>query len=359
MSMSVKRIDLAAATTSDPRWAAVVARSSEADGTFFYSVKTTGVYCRPSCAARMARPENVRFHATREDAEKAGFRPCKRCKPDQPSIDEQHAAMVTEACRLIESSSTVPTLEELARHAGVSTFHFHRIFKALTGVTPREYAAAQRGERVRKELGKTATVTAAIYESGYNSNGRFYGESGQMLGMTPTTYRAGGANAEIRFAVGECSLGSILVAQSERGVCAILLGDDPDALARDIQDRFPRATLIGGDAEFETLVAQVVGFVEAPKLGLDLPLDVRGTAFQQRVWQALREIPAGSTASYTEIAGRIGSPRSIRAVAQACAANPLAVAIPCHRVVRTDGELSGYRWGVERKRALLQREARA
>ena len=359
MSMSAKRIDLAAATMNDPRWAAVVARSAEADGTFFYSVKTTGVYCRPSCAARMARPENVRFHATLEDAETAGFRPCRRCKPDQASVDEQHAAMVTEACRLIESSSSVPTLEELARHAGMSAFHFHRVFKALTGVTPREYSAAQRGKRVRKELGKTATVTAAIYESGYNSNGRFYGESEQMLGMTPTTYRAGGANAEIRFAVGECSLGSILVAKSERGVCAIHLGDDPDALARDLQDRFPQATLIGGDAEFEALVARVVGFVEAPGLGLDLPLDVRGTAFQQRVWQALRTIPAGSTASYSDIAGRIGCPRSVRAVAQACAANPLAVAIPCHRVVRTDGGLSGYRWGVERKQALLQREARA
>jgi AraC family transcriptional regulator of adaptative response/methylated-DNA-[protein]-cysteine methyltransferase len=267
--------------------------------------------------------------------------------------------MVTEACRLIESSQSVPTLEELATHAGVSPFHLHRVFKAITGLTPREYAAAHRGERVRQELGRAGSVTAAIYQSGYNSNGRFYGESQQVLGMTPTVYRAGGADADIRFAVGECSLGSILVARSELGVCAILLGDDPDALARDLQDRFPRATLIGGDAEFEQLVAQVVGFVEAPGLGLDLPLDVQGTAFQQRVWQALQEIPAGSTASYTEIASRIGSPKAVRAVAQACAANALAVAIPCHRVVRNDGGLSGYRWGVERKRALLQREAGA
>ncbi|HEU4681951.1 MAG TPA: bifunctional DNA-binding transcriptional regulator/O6-methylguanine-DNA methyltransferase Ada [Gemmatimonadales bacterium] len=354
--MSAKRADLAAATTNDPRWAAVIARSTEADGAFFYSVRTTGVYCRPSCAARQARPENIRFHETREAAEQAGFRPCKRCKPDQPPMDEQHAVMVTEACRLIESTSRVLTLEELARNAGVSAFHFHRVFRALTGVTPREYATRQRGERVRKELTKTATVTAAIYESGYNSNGRFYGESEEMLGMTPTAYRYGGAKAEIRFAVGECSLGSILVARSQRGVCAILLGDDPDALARDLQDRFPRASLIGGDPEFEALVARVVGLVEAPARGVDLPLDIRGTAFQQRVWQALREIPAGSTASYRDIAGRIGSPGSVRAVAQACAANPLAVAIPCHRVVRTDGGLSGYRWGVERKRALLQRE---
>jgi AraC family transcriptional regulator of adaptative response/methylated-DNA-[protein]-cysteine methyltransferase len=349
---------MAAATESDPRWASVVARSTEADGTFFYSVKTTGIYCRPSCAARQARPENVRFHPTREDAEQAGFRPCKRCKPDQPALIEQHAAMVTEACRLIEASQSVPTLEDLAKEAGVSTFHLHRVFKAITGVTPREYAAAHRGERVRQELGRAGSVTAAIYQSGYNSNGRFYGESQQVLGMTPTVYRAGGADADIRFAVGECSLGSILVARSELGVCAILLGDDPDALARDLQDRFPRARLIGGDAGFEQLVAQVVGLVEAPGLGLDLPLDVQGTAFQQRVWQALQEIPAGSTASYAEIATRIGAPKSVRAVAQACAANPLAVAIPCHRVVRNDGGLSGYRWGVERKRVLLQREAR-
>lgn len=357
--MSANKIELRAATERDPRWAAIVARSAAADGTFFYSVRTTGVYCRPSCAARLPRPENVRFHATREEAAATGCRPCKRCKPDQPSLVEQHAAKVTQACRLIETSTRAPSLEHLARHVGLSVFHFHRIFKAATGLTPRAYAVAHRGKRVRKELGRNRTVSRAIYESGYNSNARFYGESQQVLGMTPTAYRAGGAKAEIRFAVGECSLGSLLVAASERGVCAILLGDDPDALARDLQDRFPRATLIGGDSDFEELVSRVVGFVEAPALGLDLPLDVRGTAFQQRVWQALREIPPGSTASYAEIATRIGSPKSVRAVAGACAANSLAVAIPCHRVVRTDGSLSGYRWGVERKRALLQREAGA
>jgi AraC family transcriptional regulator of adaptative response/methylated-DNA-[protein]-cysteine methyltransferase len=355
--MSAKKTELAAATESDPRWASVLARSPAADGMFLYSVRTTGVYCRPSCPARLAKPENVRFHSTREDAEHAGFRPCKRCKPDQPSLAEQHGAKVTQACRLIETAPTVPGLEELAAHVGMSPFHFHRVFKATTGLTPRAYAAAHRGQRVRKELGRTGTVTAAIYESGYSSNGRFYGESQQVLGMTPTKYRAGGADEDIRFAIGECSLGSILVAASARGVCAILLGDDPDALARDLQDRFPRATLIGGDPEFERLVSQVVGFVEAPRLGLELPLDVRGTAFQQRVWQALREVPAGSTVSYTEIARRIGAPGSVRAVAHACGANALAVAIPCHRVIRTDGGLSGYRWGVERKRALLQREA--
>jgi AraC family transcriptional regulator of adaptative response/methylated-DNA-[protein]-cysteine methyltransferase len=239
----------------------------------------------------------------------------------------------------------------------VSAFHLHRIFKDVTGVTPRAYAAAHRVKRMRNELERDASVTDAIFGAGYNSSSRFYENSGDLLGMTPTAYRAGGANTEIRFAIGECSLGSILVARSERGICAISLGDDPEALARELQDRFPHARLIGDDAAFAALVARVVGFVEAPGLGLDLPLDVRGTAFQQRVWQALREIPPGATASYAEIAERIGAPKSVRAVAQACGANPLAVAIPCHRVVRQDGHLSGYRWGVQRKQALLEREA--
>jgi len=291
------------------------------------------------------------------DAERAGFRPCKRCKPDQPPLADQHAAKVAEICRLIESAETVPCLEELADHAGLSVYHFHRVFKATTGLTPKAYVVAQRAKRVRHELDGGGSVTAAIFDAGYNSSGRFYEKSDEVLGMTPSNYRAGGANMTIRFAIGQCSLGAILVAASERGVCAILIGDDPDELARDLQDRFPRADLIGGDSKFEQLVAKVVGFVEAPRLGLALPLDVRGTAFQQRVWQALRGIPAGATASYADIAIRIGAPKSVRAVAQACAANALAVAIPCHRVVRHDGGLSGYRWGVERKRALLDREA--
>jgi AraC family transcriptional regulator of adaptative response/methylated-DNA-[protein]-cysteine methyltransferase len=239
----------------------------------------------------------------------------------------------------------------------MSPYHFHRVFKAVTGLTAHAYAAAHRARRVRAELGRSQTVTDAIFDAGYNSGGRFYATAADVLGMTATEFRAGGAHSSIRFAVGECSLGSILVARSDKGVCAILLGDDPDALARDLQDRFPRADLIGADADFERLVAKIVGLVEAPAKGLDLPLDVRGTAFQQRVWQALRKIPAGSTASYADIAQRIGSPRAVRAVAQACAANAIAVAIPCHRVVRNDGALSGYRWGVERKRALLEREA--
>jgi AraC family transcriptional regulator of adaptative response/methylated-DNA-[protein]-cysteine methyltransferase len=344
---------------NDPRWNAVVARDRGADGTFYYSVKSTGVYCRPSCGARLPNLKNVRFHLTRDDAEQAGFRPCKRCKPGEPSLGERYAATVATVCRAIEASESMPSLTALAKRAGLSLHHFHRVFKAVTGITPREYGASHRARRVRDELRKSATVTDAIYDAGFNSSGRFYASTDQMLGMTPTDYRAGGLHAEIRFAVGECSLGSILVAKTSKGVCAILLGDEPEALVRDLQDRFPRATLLGGDEAFERIVAKVVGFVEAPALGLDLPLDVRGTAFQERVWQALREIPPGSTASYSEIAASIGAPKARRAVAQACAANPLAVAIPCHRVVRQDGALSGYRWGVERKRTHLKREGAA
>jgi AraC family transcriptional regulator of adaptative response/methylated-DNA-[protein]-cysteine methyltransferase len=340
----------------DPRWAAIVARDHRADGSFYYSVATTGVYCRPSCGSRRPNPRNVRFYESTAEAARAGFRPCRRCRPDRPPLEQVHAARVAEACRLIETAEKTPVLAALAKRAGLSPYHFHRVFKATTGVTPKAYAAAHRAKRVRDELTGSRTVTEAIYDAGFNSASRFYETSGQFLGMTPTDFRAGGADMEIRFAVGQCALGSVLVAQSAKGVCAILLGDDPDALVRDLQDRFPRATLLGGEAAFEQTVARVIAFVEAPARGLDLPLDVRGTAFQQRVWAALRQIPAGSTASYAEIASRIGAPNGSRAVAQACGANPLAVAIPCHRVVRTDGSLSGYRWGVQRKQDLLTRE---
>jgi AraC family transcriptional regulator of adaptative response/methylated-DNA-[protein]-cysteine methyltransferase len=359
MNQAEQNTEVARIVKSDPRWASIVARQATDDGKFYYSVKTTGVYCRPSCAARLARPENVQFHATCSEAEKAGFRPCKRCKPGSPSLVEEHAAKITEICRLIERSDEPPRLNRLAAEAGLSVFHFHRVFKAVTGLTPGDYVKANMAKRVRTKLAEGSSVTEAIYNSGYNSNSRFYETSNQMLGMTPSAFRAGGYDADIFFAVGECSLGSILVAASRKGVCAILLGSDPARLVRDLQDQFPKANLIGNEKRYEVLVAKVVGFVEQPRLGFDLPLDIRGTAFQQRVWKALQEIPVGETASYTTIAKRIGLPKAVRAVAQACAANSLAVAIPCHRVVRTSGSLSGYRWGVERKRALLEREARA
>lgn len=359
MNQTEQNTESARMIKSYPRWASIVARQGADDGKFYYSVKTTGVYCRPSCAARLARPENVRFHATCREAEKAGFRPCKRCKPDRPSLVEEHATKITAICRLIEQSDEPPRLNKLAAEAGLSVFHFHRVFKAVTGVTPNDYAKANMAKRVRRKLGEGSSVTEAIYDAGYNSNSRFYETSNQMLGMTPSKFRAGGSDADIYFAVGECSLGSILVAATRKGLCAILLGSDPARLVRDLQDQFPKANLIGNEKRYAALVAKVVGFVEQPRLGLDLPLDIRGTAFQQRVWKALRDIPVGETASYATIAKKIGLPKSVRAVAQACAANTIAVAIPCHRVIRSNGSLSGYRWGVERKRTLLEREARA
>jgi AraC family transcriptional regulator of adaptative response/methylated-DNA-[protein]-cysteine methyltransferase len=340
----------------DPRWARIVARDKTADGHLWYSVSTTGVYCRPSCPSRTANPRNVQLHDTLESAKATGFRPCKRCNPDGPSIECENAALVAKACRIIEESEEEPSLETLADAAGRSPGYFHRMFKAATGVTPKDYAAAHRAKRVRQGLASGSSVTEAIYDAGFNSSGRFYEKSTDMLGMTPSQYRAGGTNEEIKFAVGQTSLGAILVASSTKGVAAILLGNDPDELVRNLQDRFPKAHLIGADRHYEALVARVVAFVEKPEIGLSLPLDVRGTAFQQRVWRALQEIPVGATVSYGEIARRIGRPKAVRAVAGACAENNLAVAIPCHRVVRIDGSLSGYAWGVERKRILLDRE---
>ena len=341
---------------ADPRYDAIRRRDHTSDGTFFYGVRTTGVYCRPSCAARLARRENVSFHPTYADAERAGFRPCKRCRPDEPNQGERYAALVRRACRTIEAAETTPALAGLAAAAGLSPYHFHRVFKDVTGVTPKAYAVAQRAVRLQNGLQEAGSVTEAIFDAGFNASSRFYEGAAGRLGMAPRVYRAGGIGETIRFAVGQCSLGAVLIAATERGVCAIAFADDPAALLRDLQDRFPKAELVGGDPAFEATVAQVVGAIEAPGVALDLPLDIRGTVFQQRVWQALRAIPTGQTASYAAIAASVGSPGAVRAVAGACAANTLAVAIPCHRVIRSDGALSGYRWGVERKAALLRRE---
>jgi len=341
----------------DPRWARVLARDKSADGHFWYSVSTTGVYCRPSCPSRTANPKNVQLHDSLSSATATGFRPCRRCNPDGPSVEAENITLVAKVCRIIEASEEEPSLEELAGAVGLSPGYFHRVFKAATGLTPKSYAAEFRAKKVREGLVSGNSVTETIYDAGFNSSGRFYEKSMGMLGMTPSQYRAGGANEEIRFAVGQSSLGPILVASSKRGVVAILLGDDAEELVHDLQDRFPKARLIGADQDYEAMVARVVGFVEVPEIGLDLPLDIRGTAFQQRVWQALQDIPVGATVCYAELAQRIGAPNAVRAVAGACAANKIAVAIPCHRVIRNDGSTSGYAWGVERKRALLDREA--
>ena len=348
---------MSATVPADPRYDAIVARDPDWDGRFVYGVATTGVYCNPSCAARTPKAQNVSFHADCDAAEAAGFRACKRCRPRDGGRGARTAAMIADICRDIESAEAPPLLEDLAARAGLSPWHFHRVFKAQTGLTPKAYAAAHRARRVRDNLrDRKASVTTAMYDAGFNSNGRFYAATDGILGMTPKRFRDGGADTDIRFAVAQSKLGAILVAESDRGICAISLGDDPAVLVRELEDRFPKARLLGDDPAFDARVARVVAMVEQPKRGLDLPLDIRGTAFQQRVWQALRAIPAGETRSYADLAERIGSPRAVRAVAGACAANTLAVAVPCHRIVRTDGALSGYRWGVERKRALLEAE---
>ncbi len=354
--MSVTRSLPSTSANDDARWRAVLRRDRRADGKFFFGVATTGVYCRASCSARRPHRKHVTFFGTATDAEKAGFRACRRCHPNGPSLTERQAALVAAACRRIETAEEVPDLDTLAKSAGLSRFHFHRLFKTATGMTPKAYAMAHRSERMRAELGRRKTVTEAIYEAGFNSNGRFYANSSGILGMKPKDYQNGGRGAAIRFAVGKCSLGSILVAASEKGVCAIFLGDDPAALTKDLAKRFPKAQLIAGDQDFEDLVAKVIRFVEAPRTGLDLPLDLRGTVFQRRVWKALREIPDRHDLQLFGDRQAHRRTKAVRAVARAIASNRLAVVIPCHRVLCRDGSISGYRWGVERKLSLLKNE---
>ena len=342
----------------DNLWQAVIERDRTRDGTFYYAVASTGVYCKPSCPSRLARRNRVSFHATPAEAERAGFRPCKRCRPNEPASVSPDVARIAAACRLIEDAEAPPCLNELAAASGLSPHHFHRLFKKTLGLTPKAYAAAIRDQRLRHSLNTQHTITAAIHEAGFGSSSRFYEKSNETLGMTPQDYRRGGNQTSIRFAVGQCTLGAILVAATDKGIASITLGDDPEELVRYLQDQFPDANLIGDDNAFSSTVATVVAFVENPHIGLDLPLDIQGTAFQQRVWQALRHIPAGTTVTYTELAEHIGKPAAVRAVASACAANKIAVAVPCHRVVHKGGSHAGYRWGIARKDALIAREAK-
>ena len=342
--------------SEEDRWKAVLNRDTGVDGAFVYAVATTGVYCRPTCAARLALRRNVRFFATCDEAQAAGYRPCKRCKPTEAKQTERQAALIARACRIIDELERAPSLKQISRAVGMSPFHFHRLFKAQTGVTPKAYATARRRHRVQEALFKQSSVTHAMYRAGFNSSSRFYQSANEMLGMIPKAFHGGGFGEEIHFAIRECWLGSILVAATSKGICQISFGDNSNKLVQTLHGRFPKAELIGGDSKFERLVASVIRFLDSPAMGLDLPLDIRGTAFQQRVWQALQKIPLGSTATYRDIAKRIGRPKSVRAVAAACASNSIAVAIPCHRVLRHDGSLAGYRWGVERKKKLLTRE---
>jgi AraC family transcriptional regulator, regulatory protein of adaptative response / methylated-DNA-[protein]-cysteine methyltransferase len=343
-------------TTIDRRWEAVVANNPKADGAFFYAVKTTGIYCRPTCKSKMPKPDNVVFFSTIAEAETAGFRPCKRCQPNSESPQAEREQLITNICKTIETSEQQLSLNELTQMAGLSPYHFQRVFKQIVGVTPKDYAKGERAKRLRDRLQQDSSITATIYEVGYESSSGFYTEATNILGMKPKEYKKGAKHQEIRFAVENTNLGWVIVAATEIGICAIALGDNPDELVSEIHRRFPQAEFCNDDLTFKALVADVISTIEMPKRSLNLPLDIQGTAFQQQVWQVLQAIPVGSTLSYQQVATEIGNPKAVRAVASACAANKLAIAIPCHRVVGSNGSLSGYRWGVERKKALLELE---
>jgi AraC family transcriptional regulator, regulatory protein of adaptative response / methylated-DNA-[protein]-cysteine methyltransferase len=340
----------------DDRWNALVARSPQANGPFFYGVATTGIYCRPGCASRLPKRDNVRFFDTAEQAAASGFRPCKRCRPDLVENPDPIRAAVLKACAIMDTAETRPTLSELAGAVNLSPFHFQRQFKQITGVTPKQYFMEKRLQRVQSNLRTGDTVTAALYDAGFSSSAPFYQQSKQSLGMKPSSFKNGGGGSRIFYAIRETHLGWLLVAATEVGVCAIEFGDSHADLEASLRSRFPQAEIIAGHPVYQNWVQSIVAYLDRPQSGLDLPLDIRGTAFQRRVWQALREIPIGETISYTELARRVGSPKAVRAAAGACASNKIAVAIPCHRAVRSDGSLSGYRWGIERKQKLLERE---
>ncbi|PSB26328.1 bifunctional DNA-binding transcriptional regulator/O6-methylguanine-DNA methyltransferase Ada [Stenomitos frigidus ULC18] len=339
------------------RWDAIVHRVPSADGTFLYAVKTTGIYCRPTCASRQPKRAHVLFFDRCDEAEAAGFRPCKRCSPRSISPQQQQAKVIAAVCQQIEASETPPSLGVMAQMAGLSASHLQRVFKAIVGITPRQYAAAHRANRIRQHLQESATVTEAIYEAGFETSSTFYDQSAALLGMTPSQYQNGASGVEIRYTVQPCWLGLILVAATAKGICAIALGDTPEALTKQLRVDFSKARFCEGDRAFEHWVTQVLSLIETPQQAFDLPLDLQGTAFQQQVWQSLQTIAPGTTVSYAEVAQKIGKPKAVRAVANACAHNHIAVAIPCHRVVGSDGSLRGYRWGRDRKQALLDREA--
>ncbi len=336
------------------RWQAVLARDRASDGAFVFAVRTTGIYCAPGCPARRPKPENVIFFETAAEAEAAGFRPCRRCRPDA-SRDAQ-GDVVQRACRLIAESDAPPPLAVLAEAAGMSRFHFQRVFKRELGMTPKQYAETLRQARARAALPVAETVTAALYDAGYESAARFYARAGGALGMSPSDYKAGGRGQTIWYALADSIVGRVLIAGTTLGISAIFFGGADDTLESALRARFPAARLVAADGPMSDCVGETLAYIELPKGAFRLPLDIQGTAFQHKVWDALRDIPFGETASYAEIARSIGAPSATRAVANACGANPAAVAVPCHRVLRSNGGLGGYRWGIERKRLLLQRE---
>ena len=344
-------------STDDERWDALVAKSAAAEGIFFYGVRTTSIYCRPGCSSRLPTRKNVRFFESWAAAEAAGFRACKRCQPQTTLPQQQQAEMIAHICHQIESSEKSVSLQELATAAGFSPFHFQRLFKSIVGISPKQYELAQRTKRVRHELAQASSITDAVYNAGFGASSSFYNEATEILGMQPMSYQKGGNGVAIRYTVQPCDLGWVTVAATDRGICAIQFGDDQGTAIAQLQERFPNAQLQTNDPEFDRWVEAIIAYVGAPQANLNLPLDIQGTVFQQKVWQALRAIPLGQTASYSEVAQRLGNPKAVRAVARACATNDIAVAIPCHRVVGSNGSLTGYRWGIDRKQNLLVKEA--
>jgi AraC family transcriptional regulator, regulatory protein of adaptative response / methylated-DNA-[protein]-cysteine methyltransferase len=341
--------------SDDQLWDQVIRREP---GNFFYAVTTMGVFCRPGCPSPRPLRKNVRFFRNVGEAEAAGFRACRRCDPKGERA-RLAQAVVQDACTFIEGSENIPSLDTLAERSGYSRFHFLRMFRDHTGLTPRSYAEGVRARRLQTALADGARVADAVADAGYGSESRVYEKTGELLGMTPGALRRGGEGEVVRTANADCQFGRLLVGTTDRGVCFIGFGQPDEVLLDDLRQRFPRADIVSDDAALANTVHSVLNFLEEPKQALDLPLDLRGTAFQQRVWRTLCQIPPGETRSYAEVAQLVGNRRAVRAVARSCASNPVALAVPCHRVIGSDGKLTGYRWGVPRKRALLAKEAAA
>jgi AraC family transcriptional regulator, regulatory protein of adaptative response / methylated-DNA-[protein]-cysteine methyltransferase len=359
MSAMLHREMTSASEEQDKFWQAVMDRDSQFDGQFVFAVSSTGIYCRPSCPARRPRRDRVSFFALPEAASQAGFRACKRCHPQQASLIDPQVEMVQRVCRFIETNpDETMNLETLGDHVGLSSFHLQRTFKNIMGVTPREYAEAIRTNRFKSGVRSGESVTNAMYEAGYGSSSRLYERANSELGMTPATYSRGGKEVVIDYATTKSPLGYLLVAATSKGVCAVRLGDTLTALEADLRKEYPSAQIRRNEGPLDGALKQIVAHLEGKQPHLSLPVDVRATAFQRQVWQALQEIPYGETRSYGEVAKAIGQPKAVRAVARACATNPIALVIPCHRVIREDKSLGGYRWGIERKKKLLENERR-
>lgn len=337
------------------KWQQVVSRDARQDGRFVFAVRTTGIYCRPSCPSRRPRRDSVEFFANPNDAERAGYRACLRCKPTEVSSQAQY---VMRARQLLDHAEGIVTLNDLSKRVGLSPFHLQRLFKRATGLSPREYQSARRMQHVKSGLRKGDDVTTSLYDAGFGSPSRLYEKAPQQLGMTPGEYRRGGAGAKIHFAIVPTPLGRLLVAATERGLCAVRFGDSVSELEQNLRSEFHAADSHRDDAGMRQYVEPLLAAIRGENTTIDLPLDIRATAFQMKVWETLRQIPRGETRSYSDVAREIGEPSAVRAVARACASNPVALAVPCHRVVRSGGELAGYRWGVERKKKLLEKEQR-